>query len=82
MSTELGRIQAALYRDRAGILAAIMAVTVVAWGYLVHLARSMSDMAALAVFVLMERVAQAGERLGRIAGAVLIAGGALRIITI
>jgi predicted metal-binding membrane protein len=38
--------------------------------------------AALAVFVLMERVAPAGARFGRIAGAVLIAGGALRIITI
>ena len=49
MSTELGRIEAVLYRDRVVILAAVMAVTVIAWGYLVHLARSMSDMAAMAM---------------------------------
>jgi predicted metal-binding membrane protein len=37
--------------------------------------------AALAVFVLLEKVAPVGERLGRIAGAVLVTGGALRIMT-
>jgi predicted metal-binding membrane protein len=38
--------------------------------------------AALAVFVLMEKVAPVGERLGRIGGAVLVTGGALCIMTI
>ena len=69
MSTVLGHIEAALYRGRLVILAAVMAVNLLC-------------VAALAVFVLMEKVPPAGERLGRIAGAVLIAGGALRIDTI
>jgi predicted metal-binding membrane protein len=37
--------------------------------------------AALGVFVLLEKVAPAGEQLGRAAGAVPVARGALRIIT-
>ena len=47
MSIELGHVEATLRRDRVVILAAVTAVTVVAWAYLVYLARSMSAMAVM-----------------------------------
>ena len=44
MSTDVGRIEAVLGRDRVVILAAVTAVTVVGWAYLGYLAWNMRDM--------------------------------------
>ena len=55
MAIELGPIEGALRRDRVVILAAVMAVAVIAWAYLAHLARSMGGMEAMAPAMVMPR---------------------------